>query len=211
MTDDRNQPQASSDDTDMALPLAQDPAHDHDQLLVEAVQAGDGEALAELIHRNERWIRGVVYSVLSDADALDDVMQKVWLAVWQRCRQMDDVRRWRYWLYRLARNAAIDAGRRRQRQKNLWRRFREELLGGGRSGPPQPVRALSLKEQHQHVLAAVNAMPAIYKEPFVLRHLEGWTYRQIAQTLDLPVDTVGTRLVRARRLLQEQLGEQTPS
>jgi RNA polymerase sigma-70 factor (ECF subfamily) len=48
-------------------------------------------------------------------------------------------------------------------------------------------------------------MPAIYREPFVLRHLEDWSYRQIAETLDLPVDTVGTRLVRARRMLQETL------
>ncbi len=188
------------------MPIAQDQALDHDQLLVEAVQSGDGEALAELISRNERWVRGVVYSVISNADALDDVMQKVWLAVWQRSGQMDDVRRWRFWLYRLARNAAIDAGRRRKRQKNLWHRFREELLGHRSPGPAQPGKTASLKEQHQRVLAAVDAMPAIYKEPFVLRHLEGWTYRQISQTLDMPIDTVGTRLVRARRMLQEQLG-----
>ncbi len=210
MPRDSKQPDKASCSPDMALPLTQEQAHDHDQMLVEAVQAGDAEALAELIRRNERWVRGVVYSVLSDADALDDVMQKVWLAVWQRCRQMDDVTRWRYWLYRMARNAAIDAGRKRKRQRNLWQRFREELMGGGRAGPAQPGKTASLKEQHQRVLAAVDAMPGIYKEPFVLRHLEGWTYRQIAQTLDLPVDTVGTRLVRARRLLREQLQEPTP-
>jgi RNA polymerase sigma-70 factor (ECF subfamily) len=48
-------------------------------------------------------------------------------------------------------------------------------------------------------------LPAIYREPFALRHLEGWTYAEIGTVLDLPLETVETRLVRARRLLREML------
>ncbi len=188
----------------MAIPLPQEV--DQDQDLMAAIQAGDGDALADLIQRNERWVRGVVYAAISDPNVLDDVMQKVWLSVWQRAHTLEDVRRWRHWIYRMARNAAIDFGRKKKRRRNLWQRLTHETLGrGGPGGEPEPVKNLAVREEHQRVLAAVQAMPAIYKEPFVLRHLEGWSYKRIAQTLELPVDTVGTRLVRARRLLQDTL------
>jgi len=202
----------TSDDTDMALPLTNEAGpdlaqRDLDQELFEALSAGDEQSLAEFVHRNEAWVRGVVFSALGDTDALDDVMQKVWLAVWQRCGQLEDTRRWRYWLYRMARNAAIDFGRKKQRRRKLWQRLTHEMLGrGGEPVEADATHAVSIREQHQGVLDAIQGLPEIYREPFVLRHVESWTYKQIAETLDLPVDTVGTRLVRARRMLQEALG-----
>jgi len=190
----------------MALPLPIE--RDLDQDLFEAVQSGDAESLAELIQRNERWVRGVVYAAISDGHAVDDVMQRVWLNVWQRCRTLEDLRSWRHWLYRMAHNAAIDFGRKKMRRRNLWQRLSHEMMGRGQvGGEPDPKHAASVNEQHQQVLNAIEGMPAIYREPFVLRHLEGWSYRQISETLSLPVDTVGTRLVRARRLLQDTLSD----
>jgi RNA polymerase sigma-70 factor (ECF subfamily) len=55
------------------------------------------------------------------------------------------------------------------------------------------------------VIEAIKALPALYREPFVLRHVQDWSYRQIAETMGIPVDTVETRLVRARRHLRAAL------
>ncbi len=179
---------------------------DQDRPLFEALAAGDEGALSELMQRHGRWVRGVVFAVLGPCDELDDVVQKVWLNAWRRAGSLEDVSRWRYWLYRLAHNAAIDAGRKRQRRRGLWKRFTAAM------GPrqveargPGAQRRLEQSEQHKRVLAAIHGLPEIYREPFVLRHLEEWSYREIAQAMDLPVDTVETRLVRARRLLREAL------
>lgn len=60
-------------------------------------------------------------------------------------------------------------------------------------------------ETHRTLLGAIEALPAIYREPFALRHLEDWSYARIGEALGLPVETVETRLVRARRLLRESL------
>jgi RNA polymerase sigma-70 factor (ECF subfamily) len=54
-------------------------------------------------------------------------------------------------------------------------------------------------------LRAIQALPVLYREPFVLRHLQGWTYKEIAEVMDMRVDSVETRLVRARRFLRERL------
>jgi RNA polymerase sigma-70 factor, ECF subfamily len=45
----------------------------------------------------------------------------------------------------------------------------------------------------------------LYREPFVLRHMNGWNYQQIAEAMEMPVDSIETRLVRARRLLRDAL------
>ena len=55
------------------------------------------------------------------------------------------------------------------------------------------------------MLAAIQSLPALYREPFVLRHLSGWSYAEIAEVMGMPVDSVETRLVRARRLLRASL------
>jgi len=60
-------------------------------------------------------------------------------------------------------------------------------------------------EQRKLLGAAIRALPALYREPFVMRHLQGWSYAEIGEVLGMPVDTVETRLVRARRQLREAL------
>ena len=55
------------------------------------------------------------------------------------------------------------------------------------------------------MMAVIEKLPVLYREPFVLRHLNGWSYREIADVLDMPVDSVETRLVRARRMLRNSL------
>jgi RNA polymerase sigma-70 factor (ECF subfamily) len=186
----------------MGLPIADDQGGD--VLLIQALQNGNQEVLDELVIRHDRWVRGVVFAVLGDASQVDDVAQRVWMAVWRRIGSLDDPRRWRYWLYRLARNAAIDAGRRRQRQRGLWRRLVEQASPSA-ADHRNPLNQAMLSEEHGRAMQAIGTMPAIYREPFVLRHLEDWTYRQIAEVLNLPIDTVGTRLVRARHMLQREL------
>jgi len=184
----------------MALLEASDP----EQPIVEAVRQGDRKAFEELMRRHNGWIRGVVYGVLGERDGLDDVVQQVWTAVWRRIAELRDAGRWRPWVYRLSRNAALDAGRDATR-----RRRRNAALPGEppTSASTTPDAELVGSEQHREVLNAIQELPVLYREPFVLRHLQGWSYRQIAEVMDMPVDSVETRLVRARRMLRESLKE----
>ena len=177
--------------------------HSVDEPLFEALRQGDQGALEELMRRHDRLVRGIVFGVLGAAGEVDDVVQQVWIAVWRRADTLDDTTRWKSWLYRLAHNAAVDAGRGKTRRRNLWKGL-TTLFRSDAQDATAPAM-LEMDEQHARVLRAIAGLPAIYREPFVLRHLQDWNYRQIAETLDLPVDTVETRLVRARRLLRDAL------
>lgn len=187
-----------------ALELEYDPHRP----VMEAIQAGDAHAMAEFMRTQGRWVRAVAYGVLGRTGDLDDVCQRVWIQVWRQARRLDDPARWRSWVYRIVRNAATDAARAGQRRKRL----------GGLSGTdadvlaatPAPVhtspeRSVLADEEHRAILEAIGRLPEIYREPFVLKHVEGWSYAEIGELLGLPPDTVETRLVRARRLLREKL------
>lgn len=185
------------------MAMAQSDAFDAEEPVVEAIRAGDRYAFSEFVRRQTGWVRGAIYGVLGEHDSVDDVAQHVWTNVWQRIGELRDARSWRPWLYRMVRNAAIDAGRdvtrRRQRAQSLAADPPIRVSTG------RPDGQVVARERHGEVLNAVQALPVLYREPFVLRHVAGWSYRQIADVMGMPVDSVETRLVRARRFLRESL------
>lgn len=178
--------------------------HDPERPVIEAIQQGDAYALNELMRRHGRWVRGIIFAALGRMDEVDDVAQRVWMQVWREAKRLDDIDRWRSWLYRIARNAANDTLRERQRRGRLLGGMLGHWLGHKPAAPATDHQAV-LDERQKALHAAIADLPAIYREPFVLKHLEDWSYAQIGEALGLPVDTVETRLVRARRLLREKL------
>lgn len=176
---------------------------DGDQELIAAAQRGERSALDIFVRRHERWVRNVVYATLGNATQLDDIVQHVWTTVWQQIGTLVDASRWRGWLYKTARRAAIDAGLKGARERR--RRSAFDIVDHTAAREVDPSVAAVSAEQHRRVLDTINGLPAIYREPFVLRHLEGWSYADIGEAMSLPVDTVETRLVRARRLLRAAL------
>jgi len=177
--------------------------HDAEELVIQAIQARDRCAFEELVRRHHRWVRSVAYGVLGRPDRVDDVVQQVWATVWERIGELRDPASWRAWLYRLTRNAALDAGREASRHRSRW-----QALLSRPAAAPSALRADGQavdEEVHAQVLRAIEGLPAIYREPFVLRHMNDWSYQQIAEVMGMPLDTVETRLVRARRLLREAL------
>jgi len=202
----RTPPDRRSDDRasiSMPMNVAAMVNTDPDEPVVRAVQRGDAEAFRGLLRRHGSWIRGVIFGVLGDAETVDDVAQQVATSLWTRIGELKDPACWRAWVYRLARNAAIDAGRESSRRRSLHERLASE--GGTGSPVKSPARELSEQETKETIMQAIRALPDIYREPFVLKHVEGWSYEEIGRTLNLPVDTVETRLVRARRLLRSSL------
>ena len=176
-------------------------AGDHE--LIAAAQRGERAALEVFVRRHEGWVRHVVYATLGSTAALDDVVQHVWTTVWQQIGTLVDPQRWRGWLCTMARNAAIDAGQKSARERR--RRSGSDDLYFAAAPEADPAAAAVGEEVHRRVLEAIRSLPPIYREPFVLRHVQDWSYAQIAEAMDLPVDTVETRLVRARRRLRSAL------
>lgn len=175
-------------------------AEQNESALVCAAQKGEKEAFRLLLTRNWTWLRALVYSVVANADSVDDVMQDICVQVIRKVNTLREPGRFRPWMAVLARRQALNYGRRKSQRKVIS--LNEEVAGQHcdyKAG--QLLENLELREQYQQVLQAVKLLPEIYRQVFVLAHLEDLTYAQIAEILDVPVTTVQIRLVRARRMI----------
>lgn len=173
--------------------------------LVMAAQKGDRRAADRLVRDHEGWVRSAIYSVTGRPDLVEDIAQQVWMQVWERIGSLKEPERLKPWLYSIARHAAIDAGMSAKRRKSRSGNLDESEDVPDVRNEAQPAHAAARGELRETLLQAVRGLPVLYREPFVLRHLEDWTYAQIGEVLDLPVETVETRLARARRMLREAL------
>jgi RNA polymerase sigma-70 factor (ECF subfamily) len=163
---------------------------------------GERAVVERLVREHGAWVRSAVFAVTGRVDLVDDVVQQVWMRVWQRISTLENPGQVRTWLYAIARNAAIDVCVAEHRHQVVAQRLRST---SETDGERSAVRKAPDRELHDTLLEAVRALPAIYREPFALRHLEDWSYAQIGAALGLSVETVETRLVRARRMLRELL------
>ncbi|MFX1492496.1 MAG: RNA polymerase sigma factor [Promethearchaeota archaeon] len=173
--------------------------------LVCAAQRGEKEAFRQLLTQNWPWLKALVYSVIHNTDGVDDVMQDICVQVIRKVNTLREPGRFRPWMAVLARRQALKY-RQRKSQRRVISLNNDEVAGQQcdyKAG--QLLDNLELREQYQQVLQAVKSLPEIYRQVFMLAHLEDLSYARIAEILDVPFTTVQIRLVRARRMIFNQI------
>jgi RNA polymerase sigma-70 factor (ECF subfamily) len=177
----------------------------NERAVVRAAQRGDREALQLLFRNNWAWLKGLVYSVVQNADDIDDILQDICVRVIKKIRSLRQPERFRPWLAILARRQALRYRQQKAQRQSMIRTELEELEFDTESS--QLFENIEQKEQYQLILSAVKSLPEKYRQVFILEHIEDLTYKQIAEILDVPVTTVQIRLVRARRMLYNWITE----
>jgi RNA polymerase sigma factor (sigma-70 family) len=182
-----------------------------DCALVEAVRDGDDAAFEELYRRYHSRIAGFIRSMLHDEARAEDVAQEAFFSALRRMRSTDAEINFKPWIYQIARNAAIDSYRRNSHavevsmdaDDGLRASDRTRLVGidGG------PDAALVTKERLNHLQSAFDELSDVHTKVLVMRELEGMSYREIGDKLDLTRPAVESALFRARRRLETEYAE----
>jgi RNA polymerase sigma-70 factor (ECF subfamily) len=175
------------------------PAIDETELhLITRAQQGDRQAFGELVRRHRAGVVNVVYRMSGDANLAEDAAQEAFIRAWQHLSGYRPRSPFRNWLYRIATNAALDALRREKQTVDV-----DGLqLAASSEGPEATVEGL---ERAERVQEAVAALPPASRAVLVLREYEGLSYREIAETLEVPMGTVMSRLSYARSVLLKSL------
>ncbi|MBP6630694.1 MAG: sigma-70 family RNA polymerase sigma factor [Kofleriaceae bacterium] len=160
---------------------------------VVAARAGDRAAFARLYQRFARAVHGVVLARLRP-ELVADVVQEVFVVALERLGQLSEPAAFPGWLMAIARNRATDAGRRRVHAELV-----SEPAAAPTGGPGQRLDAT-------RVLTALQALPEAYREPLVLRLVEGLTGPEIAEQTGLTPGSVRVNLHRGMKLLRAALG-----
>ena len=142
------------------------------------------------------------------ADA-EDVFQEVFLAAVEVSRR-EPVRQWRGLLLRLAHARAIDRLRAKYRRADWQDADSDDVADANfesvASSRPLPIAEVEAAELSQRLREALAQLPGKQSEVFCLFCLEGWTYQEISERLDLSIDAVGVTIHRARAKLKTLLG-----
>jgi len=141
-------------------------------------------------------VYGLMVRMVSQQDAAD-LTQQVFMKVFRKIGQFQGHSKFRTWLYRLAVNESLQHLRKNKRKQQV-------LV----HDPIDHRPSLTRHHEAKDVLdAALDRLEPLLRSIFLLKELQGLSYRQIAEATDVPEGTVGSRLNRARRQLRDHLIE----
>jgi RNA polymerase sigma-70 factor (family 1) len=155
------------------------------------------------VHKYQDQVYGFACSMLRDEVTAQDVTQDVLIKLWEH-RNDVDYDRTLPWLMRVTRNACIDQLRRRQtRQRTMT--VNTEGLSRAESQRPLPDTKTEVADFEDHLDAALDEIDEPYRSVVVLRELQELKYKEIADALDMPLNTVKVYIHRGRKKLRKQL------
>ena len=173
-----------------------------DDALVRAAQQGDRAAFGLLYARYSRMVHGILLARVPFSD-VDDLVQDVFLQALPRLNALREVSRFPGWLASIARNRATDFHRRTKPIEEF-----DEQSASAQSDTPAPsanYSSHSSTEAHA-VLEAIRSLPDSYREPLILRLVEGMSGPEIAARTGLTHGSVRVNLYRGMQQLREILG-----
>ncbi len=160
-------------------------------------------ALDALWRDNRRWVAAVLVAHAHVGQDIEDLLQDVAVAFVSKHKQLRDPTRVRPWLRAIAVNAVNATARRDVTRRRHEHSFPEDAGPDLAVDERTPARQAA-SARAAHVLELASRLHADYREPLLLRCVEGLSQRQIADALGLPETTVETRLARARRMLRAE-------
>ena len=168
---------------------------------------GDKQACAELYDRFSQPLFSLALRILNDASEAQDIVQDVFLALWEKAAAFDRERGSTFgWAVTLVRNRAIDRLRTRRRRSTLLKEtFAGDLPGGASVADPNSVDDLMFKEKTVAVRAALSSLPAEQLRALELAFFSGLTQQEIAAQLSEPLGTVKARIRRGLLKLRDTL------
>jgi len=184
-----------------------------DQDVVTRAKQGDEAAYRELLRRYERPVFALLYRMVRDRALAEDLAQDTFVKILNGLRSYRPEFKFSSWVFKIANNAAIDHLRRRAVDTI-------SLHGSPDAVTPERIAATTLdlpdrretpleeveaRELGSAIERAIGRLRPEYRSCILLRHVEGHSYDEISQMLDLPLGTVKTYIHRARNELRDYL------
>nr|WP_295872950.1 RNA polymerase sigma-70 factor [uncultured Chitinophaga sp.] len=176
-----------------------------DRLLFSRIADGDEAAFRILYHRYNAVLSVSVRKMLRSEESTAEVLQEVFLKVWQLRHTLDSIDNPAGWMYTIAANYSLSALRKIAREK-----IRVEAITHDDIEDNEDVTAaFRVKELQLHISNAIDQLPASRREVFILNTQEGKSRKEIAEALDISEHTVKNQLVTARKFIREYLEKHT--
>ncbi len=175
------------------------PADRERQLILE-VQEGSHEAFRELVELHMRRVYDLAYGFVNDHDDAEDVAQDVFVKVYHSIKYFRQESGFSTWLYRITTNTSLD--RLKQKKRSLARHVPMEETGISEvpdSRSPEHI------DTSANIERALHELPTLQRAVVILRHMEGFSTKQVSDILRCSEGTVKTHLHRGLRKMRKKL------
>jgi RNA polymerase sigma factor (sigma-70 family) len=167
--------------------------------LIRKAQAGDHDALVELLRSIENSVYRSAYYILGNEQDALDASQEALIRIYRKIDTYQEKAKFSTWVQRIVSNICMDKFRAKKETVSIEE---NELIIPDRNNVEDEVLRSSLTGD---IVKAIEKLPNQYRMVVVLRYLEDFSYQEIADTLELPLNTVKSYLFRARQQVQELL------
>jgi RNA polymerase sigma-70 factor (ECF subfamily) len=167
-----------------------------------------------LVERYQQRVYRLALRILRDEEMARDAVQEAFLKVYASLERFEGRSSFYTWLYRVVLNLCLDLRRRDRSGRHVeWAEEHTPLSEGAdpeseepmEGAAPSPHRALERAELRDRMAAAIAELPEPARRTLLLREVDGLSYEEIAQALEIPKGTVMSRLHYARRRMQKAL------
>lgn len=187
---------------------------DTDINLVKLARNGDRAAFHTLVERYQRKVYGICYGMVRNPDDAMDLVQETFIKVFRNLERFEGQSSFYTWVYRIACNVSIDWIRKQKRNRTV---DYDDAVGRDDEGDADallpnrlgvtPAKILARRELGEKIQDAMQTLSPIHREILLLREVQGLSYQEIADTLEISIGTVMSRLHHARRNMQKALEE----
>ncbi len=183
---------------------------DEDRRLIALCQQGNKRAFDDLMRRHERKVYNYAFRMCGRYDEANDIAADTFVRVYSALPNFRGDSSFITWLFRIATNVYLDD---QKKKRNRPTQSLQEIIDLEETSvqrqvedpSPGPEAKAELKERGELLQDAIKQLPDYQRMMIVMYHSEGRSYEEIAETLELPIGTVKSRLNRARLTLRQLL------
>ncbi len=172
-----------------------------DAQLIRSIRGGDTAAFNFLVNRWQDKIHRFAYRFFADRDEAMEITQKTFIKVYHRIDTLDDEQKFSSWIYRIANNLCLDELKRAGRRRSTP--LENVLHVQNRSADHSPYSKLADKELQMILQQALASIPDAQRTVIILKEFEEMTFREIAEVLDEPENTVKSRMYYGLKALRK--------
>ena len=187
-----------------------DPIVVDDVVLIKEALSGDGEAFAVLVDRHKNTIFNLCYRMMGNYQDAQDISQEAFLQVWRKLSWFRAGQKFRNWLITIAINLCRNKLKRDKiiRFISIDRTVRTEdgeIPVEVADATPTPEQLALGKEWKKRINLMVSSLSVKYRPVFLLRYVEGLSYKEISEITGMPAGTVETYLFRAKKTILKKI------
>jgi RNA polymerase sigma-70 factor (ECF subfamily) len=169
-----------------------------EDILIKASR-GDTDAFEKIYRATSGFVYNVAFRIANNKEDAEEVTQEVFLTIYRKLKNFRFQSSFRTWVYKITTNSAINYSKKRSKEKNRTVEYNDDIKIVNVHGEME--EKIDKEHQEETITSMLEILNPGQRACIVLRNIEGLSYQEIAESLEININTVRSRLKRAREIL----------